>query len=149
MHAARKLEPTEKPKTQKFSLRTPYMKQGRITQLVAETENMVVPADCVNSTFTPCRAKSFCSTAMEPASCVAVAPEKPKRSDSAAHKIWLFAASATPARTKKNGDLAKQDKISFVSTKQTSVTGRQRELTAKPHSYFFQRPSASCAGLLP
>src|ERR1700752_4275534 len=40
MHAARKLEPTEKPKTQKFSLRTPYMKQGRITQLVAETDNM-------------------------------------------------------------------------------------------------------------
>ena len=40
MHAARKLEPTEKPKTQKFSLRTPYMKQGRITQLVAETENL-------------------------------------------------------------------------------------------------------------
>jgi mannose-6-phosphate isomerase-like protein (cupin superfamily) len=40
MQAARKLQPTEKPKTQKFSLRTPYMKQGRITQLVAETENM-------------------------------------------------------------------------------------------------------------
>jgi len=40
MQAVRKLEPTEKPKTQKFSLRTPYMKQGRITQLVAETENM-------------------------------------------------------------------------------------------------------------
>ena len=40
MQTARKLEPTEKPKTQKFSLRTPYMKQGRITQLVAETENM-------------------------------------------------------------------------------------------------------------
>lgn len=40
MQAARKLEATEKPKTQKFSLRTPYMKQGRITQLVAETENM-------------------------------------------------------------------------------------------------------------
>lgn len=40
MQAARKLEPTEKPKSQKFSLRTPYMKQGRITQLVAETENM-------------------------------------------------------------------------------------------------------------
>lgn len=40
MQVARKLEPTEKPKTQKFSLRTPYMKQGRITQLVAETENM-------------------------------------------------------------------------------------------------------------
>ncbi len=40
MQTARKLEPTEKPKTQKFSLRTPYMKQGRITQLVAETDNM-------------------------------------------------------------------------------------------------------------
>src|ERR671925_1315049 len=40
MQPARKLEPTEKPKSQKFSLRTPYMKQGRITQLVAETENM-------------------------------------------------------------------------------------------------------------
>ncbi len=40
MQAARKLQPTEKPKTQKFSLRTPYMKQGRTTQLVAETENM-------------------------------------------------------------------------------------------------------------
>ena len=40
MQTARKLQPTEKPKTQKFSLRTPYMKQGRITQLVAETENM-------------------------------------------------------------------------------------------------------------
>ena len=40
MHAAKKLDPTEKPHAQKFSLRTPYMKQGRITQLVAETENM-------------------------------------------------------------------------------------------------------------
>jgi mannose-6-phosphate isomerase-like protein (cupin superfamily) len=40
MQAARKLAPSEKPKTQKFSLRTPYMKQGRVTQLVAETENM-------------------------------------------------------------------------------------------------------------
>src|SRR5688500_20284593 len=40
MQTARKLEPTQKPQTQKFSLRTPYMKQGRITQLVAETENM-------------------------------------------------------------------------------------------------------------
>src|SRR6059036_1887780 len=40
MQSARKLEPTEKPKTQKFSLRTPYMKQGRITQLVAETDKM-------------------------------------------------------------------------------------------------------------
>ena len=40
MQPARKLEPQTKPQTQKFSLRTPYMKQGRITQLVAETENM-------------------------------------------------------------------------------------------------------------
>jgi len=40
MEPAKKLAPTEKPHTQKFSLRTPYMKQGRITQLVAETENM-------------------------------------------------------------------------------------------------------------
>ena len=40
MQPARKLEAETKPRTQKFSLRTPYMKQGRITQLVAETENM-------------------------------------------------------------------------------------------------------------
>lgn len=40
MQPARKLQAAEKPKAQKFSLRTPYMKQGRITQLVAETENM-------------------------------------------------------------------------------------------------------------
>jgi mannose-6-phosphate isomerase-like protein (cupin superfamily) len=40
MQPARKLEPTEAPKAQKFSLKTPYMKQGRVTQLVAETENM-------------------------------------------------------------------------------------------------------------
>jgi mannose-6-phosphate isomerase-like protein (cupin superfamily) len=40
MQAAKKIAPTEKPKSQMFSLRTPYMKQGRITQLVAETENM-------------------------------------------------------------------------------------------------------------
>ena len=40
MEPAKKLATTEKPRTQKFSLRTPYMKQGRITQLVAETENM-------------------------------------------------------------------------------------------------------------
>ena len=40
MDPARKLEPEIKPRAQKFSLRTPYMKQGRITQLVAETENM-------------------------------------------------------------------------------------------------------------
>jgi mannose-6-phosphate isomerase-like protein (cupin superfamily) len=40
MEPARKLEPEAKPQAQKFSLKTPYMKQGRITQLVAETENM-------------------------------------------------------------------------------------------------------------
>jgi mannose-6-phosphate isomerase-like protein (cupin superfamily) len=40
MEPARKLEPETKPHAQKFSLRTPYMRQGRITQLVAETENM-------------------------------------------------------------------------------------------------------------
>lgn len=40
MQPAKKLEPEAKPRTQKFSLRTPYMKQGRITQLVAETENL-------------------------------------------------------------------------------------------------------------
>jgi hypothetical protein len=40
MQPARKFEPEVKPHAQKFSLRTPYMKQGRITQLVAETENM-------------------------------------------------------------------------------------------------------------
>jgi len=40
MQPAKKQAATEKPRTQLFSLRTPYMKQGRITQLVAETENM-------------------------------------------------------------------------------------------------------------
>jgi mannose-6-phosphate isomerase-like protein (cupin superfamily) len=30
----------DKPKSQKFSLKTPYMQQGRVTQLVAETPNM-------------------------------------------------------------------------------------------------------------
>jgi mannose-6-phosphate isomerase-like protein (cupin superfamily) len=40
MQPARKLEPEIKPHSQKFSLRTPYMKQGRVTQLVAETGNM-------------------------------------------------------------------------------------------------------------
>lgn len=40
MQAAKKLAPTEKPRAQLFSLKTPYMKQGRITQLVAETEHM-------------------------------------------------------------------------------------------------------------
>src|SRR5918994_1698451 len=37
---AAKYDKDEKPQTKLFSLRTPYMKQGRITQLVAETDNM-------------------------------------------------------------------------------------------------------------
>jgi mannose-6-phosphate isomerase-like protein (cupin superfamily) len=37
--AARKAS-NEKPKAYIFSLKTPYMKQGRVTQLVAETANM-------------------------------------------------------------------------------------------------------------
>ncbi len=37
---AARIKDTDKPKTQKFSLKTPYMKQGRVTQLVAETANM-------------------------------------------------------------------------------------------------------------
>jgi mannose-6-phosphate isomerase-like protein (cupin superfamily) len=36
--AAEKIE--EKPKASVFSLKTPYMEQGRVTQLVAETPNM-------------------------------------------------------------------------------------------------------------
>ena len=35
-----KIRTEDKPKTQIFSLKTPYMKQGRVTQLVAETPNM-------------------------------------------------------------------------------------------------------------
>src|ERR1041384_6222714 len=38
--AAARKETGEKPKAYTFSLKTPYMKQGRITQLVAETANM-------------------------------------------------------------------------------------------------------------
>src|SRR5262245_4891984 len=38
--AAARKETNEKPKAYTFSLRTPYMKQGRVTQLVAETTNM-------------------------------------------------------------------------------------------------------------
>ena len=38
--SAARIQKDEKPHAQVFSLRTPYMKQGRITQLVAETENM-------------------------------------------------------------------------------------------------------------
>ena len=30
----------DQPKTQLFSLKTPYMEQGRVTQLVAETPNL-------------------------------------------------------------------------------------------------------------
>src|SRR5262245_8207333 len=38
--AAARKETNEKPKAYTFSLKTPYMKQGRVTQLVAETENV-------------------------------------------------------------------------------------------------------------
>jgi mannose-6-phosphate isomerase-like protein (cupin superfamily) len=37
---AAKLKSQDKPKAQAFSLKTPYMKQGRVTQLVAETTNL-------------------------------------------------------------------------------------------------------------
>jgi mannose-6-phosphate isomerase-like protein (cupin superfamily) len=37
---AAKLKSQDKPKTALFSLKTPYMKQGRVTQLVAETSNL-------------------------------------------------------------------------------------------------------------
>jgi mannose-6-phosphate isomerase-like protein (cupin superfamily) len=37
---AAKLTSQDKPETALFSLKTPYMKQGRVTQLVAETANM-------------------------------------------------------------------------------------------------------------
>lgn len=38
--AAARFKEDQTPKAQKFSLKTPYMKQGRVTQLVAETPNM-------------------------------------------------------------------------------------------------------------
>jgi mannose-6-phosphate isomerase-like protein (cupin superfamily) len=38
--AAARKQANEKPRAYTFSLKTPYMKQGRVTQLVAETENM-------------------------------------------------------------------------------------------------------------
>ncbi|MGB7946494.1 MAG: cupin domain-containing protein [Candidatus Binatia bacterium] len=38
--AAARKETDEKPRAYTFSLKTPYMKQGRVTQLVAETANM-------------------------------------------------------------------------------------------------------------
>lgn len=37
---AARIRAEAKPKTQLFSLKTPYMKQGRVTQLVAETPNL-------------------------------------------------------------------------------------------------------------
>jgi mannose-6-phosphate isomerase-like protein (cupin superfamily) len=37
---AARLKDQEAPKAEKFSLKTPYMKQGRVTQLVAETTNL-------------------------------------------------------------------------------------------------------------
>jgi len=40
MEATAKVKTDEKPKAQKFSLKTPYMQQGRVTQTVARTENM-------------------------------------------------------------------------------------------------------------
>src|ERR671919_2696384 len=38
--AAARVQESETPKAQLFSLKTPYMQQGRVTQLVAETSNM-------------------------------------------------------------------------------------------------------------
>ena len=38
--AAARAQENETPKAQLFSLKTPYMQQGRVTQLVAETPNM-------------------------------------------------------------------------------------------------------------
>lgn len=38
--SAARVQPQEQPKAKLFSLKTPYMKQGRVTQLVAETSNM-------------------------------------------------------------------------------------------------------------
>jgi mannose-6-phosphate isomerase-like protein (cupin superfamily) len=37
---AARISATEKPVSKLFSLKTPYMKQGRVTQLVAETTNL-------------------------------------------------------------------------------------------------------------
>lgn len=38
--AATQTQTKDRPKAQKFSLKTPYMKQGRVTQLVAQTPNL-------------------------------------------------------------------------------------------------------------
>ena len=40
MEAVAKKQETEAPKAQLFSLKTPYMQQGRVTQTVAKTDNM-------------------------------------------------------------------------------------------------------------
>jgi mannose-6-phosphate isomerase-like protein (cupin superfamily) len=40
MEGAAKTIVNEAPRAQKFSLKTPYMNQGRVTQTVAKTENM-------------------------------------------------------------------------------------------------------------
>lgn len=40
--AAAQSEAKEAPKAQKFSLKTPYMKQGRVTQLAARTPNLSI-----------------------------------------------------------------------------------------------------------
>ena len=40
MESAAKAKTAEAPKAQLFSLKTPYMKQGRVTQTVTKTENM-------------------------------------------------------------------------------------------------------------
>ena len=40
MEATARKESQEKPKSYKFSLKTPYLEKGRITNLVAETENL-------------------------------------------------------------------------------------------------------------
>lgn len=37
---AEKQEVRERPKAYRYSLKTPYMQQGRVTQLVAQTDNM-------------------------------------------------------------------------------------------------------------
>ena len=40
MEAVAKAKTSEAPKAQLFSLKTPYMQQGRVTQTVAKTDNM-------------------------------------------------------------------------------------------------------------
>ena len=40
MEAVAEKQEVERPRSYKYSLKTPYMEQGRVTQLVAETDNM-------------------------------------------------------------------------------------------------------------